>query len=152
MTKFTINGTEHAFEGDPYMPLLWYLRDFAQMTGTKFGCGVGSCGACTVHLDGEPVRSCQTFMSDIEGSSITTIEGLESKASKAVQQAWDEMNVVQCGYCQSGQIMQAVGLLVSNPKPELSEIDEYMAGNACRCATYQRIRGAIVRASELMEA
>ncbi|QUS57688.1 (2Fe-2S)-binding protein [Pseudovibrio brasiliensis] len=147
-----LNGQTHSVEAEPGTPLLWVIRDELKLTGTKFGCGVASCGACTVHMDGEPVRSCQTFIEDVEDAEITTIEGLKSTPAQAVQQAWTELDVVQCGYCQSGQIMSAVGLLSENAKPTLEEIDDYMDGNACRCATYQRIRSAIVRASEIMEA
>jgi isoquinoline 1-oxidoreductase alpha subunit len=147
-----LNGRTQSVEAEPGTPLLWVIRDELKLTGTKFGCGVAACGACTVHLDGEPVRSCQTYVEDVEGAEITTIEGLNSKVSAAVQAAWIELDVVQCGYCQSGQIMSAVGLLSENPKPTVEEIDDYMNGNACRCATYQRIRAAIQRASELMEA
>ncbi|SLN59693.1 Isoquinoline 1-oxidoreductase subunit alpha [Pseudoruegeria aquimaris] len=148
-----LNGTTHEVEADPGTPLLWVIRDELKLTGTKFGCGVASCGACTVHLDGEPVRSCQTYIEDVEGSEITTIEQMEEDPiGKAVQQAWAELDVVQCGYCQSGQIMSAVGLLRENAKPSAAEIDEYMYGNACRCATYQRIRAGIQRAAEIMEA
>lgn len=147
-----LNGRTQSVEAEPGTPLLWVIRDELKLTGTKFGCGVAACGACTVHLDGEPVRSCQTFVEDGEGAEITTIEGLNSKVSAAVQAAWIELDVVQCGYCQSGQIMSAVGLLSENPKPTVEEIDDYMNGNACRCATYQRIRAAIQRASEMMEA
>jgi isoquinoline 1-oxidoreductase alpha subunit len=129
------------------------IRDELKLTGTKFGCGVASCGACTVHLNGEPVRSCQTYIEDVEDAEITTIEAIgEDKIGAAVQQAWLELDVVQCGYCQSGQIMSAVGLLAENPKPSAEEIDAYMYGNACRCATYQRIRAGIQRASEILEA
>lgn len=147
-----LNGKTHEVKAGPGTPLLWVIRDELKLTGTKFGCGVAACGACTVHLDGEPVRSCQTFVEDVEGSEITTIEGLESKVAQAVQAAWVELDVVQCGYCQSGQIMSAVGLLSENPKPSVADIDDYMNGNACRCATYQRIRAAIQRASDMMEA
>ena len=147
-----LNGTTHNVDAEPGTPLLWVIRDELKLTGTKFGCGVASCGACTVHLNGEPVRSCQTFIEDVEGAEITTIEGLDSKAATAIQTAWAELDVVQCGYCQSGQIMSAVGLLSENPKPSVEEIDDYMEGNACRCATYQRIRAAIQRASEMIEA
>ena len=147
-----LNGQTHQVEAEEGTPLLWVIRDELKLTGTKFGCGVASCGACTVHIDGEPMRSCQTFIEDVEGSEITTIEGVNSKASLALQQAWIELDVVQCGYCQSGQIMSAAGLLTENPKPTAEEIDEYMSGNACRCATYQRIRAGIQRASEIMEA
>lgn len=151
-----LNGQTHAVEAEPGTPLLWVIRDELKLTGTKFGCGVAACGACTVHLNGEPVRSCQTFIEDLDGAQITTIEGLSadgnSRVSDAVQSAWVELDVVQCGYCQSGQIMSAIGLLSENPKPSGAEIDDYMNGNACRCATYQRIRAAIQRASEIMEA
>ncbi|UWQ56341.1 (2Fe-2S)-binding protein [Leisingera caerulea] len=147
-----LNGQTHQVEAEPGTPLLWVIRDELKLTGTKFGCGVAACGACTVHLDGQPVRACQTYVEDVEGAEIRTIEGLNSKVSKAVQDAWIELDVVQCGYCQSGQIMSAVGLLSENPKPTVEEIDDYMNGNACRCATYQRIRAAIQRASEMMEA
>ncbi|MBQ4825099.1 MULTISPECIES: (2Fe-2S)-binding protein [unclassified Leisingera] len=151
-TTLKLNGRTHQVEAEPGTPLLWVIRDELKLTGTKFGCGVASCGACTVHLDGEPVRACQTYVEDVEGAEITTIEGLESKVSQAVQAAWVELDVVQCGYCQSGQIMSAVGLLSENPNPTVEEIDDYMNGNACRCATYQRIRAAILRASDMMEA
>ncbi|UWQ89557.1 (2Fe-2S)-binding protein [Rhodobacteraceae bacterium M382] len=147
-----LNGQTHQVEAEPGTPLLWVIRDELKLTGTKFGCGVAACGACTVHMDGEPVRSCQTYVEDAEGTEITTIEGLNSKAAQAVQAAWVELDVVQCGYCQSGQIMSAVGLLSENPKPTVAEIDDYMNGNACRCATYQRIRAAIQHASNTMEA
>lgn len=151
-----LNGQTHAVEAEPGTPLLWVIRDELKLAGTKFGCGVAACGACTVHLNGDPVRSCQTFIEDLDGAQITTIEGLSadgnSRVSDAVQSAWVELDVVQCGYCQSGQIMSAIGLLSENPKPSGAEIDDYMNGNACRCATYQRIRAAIQRASEIMEA
>jgi isoquinoline 1-oxidoreductase alpha subunit len=147
-----VNGEERTVEAEEGTPLLWVIRDELKLTGTKFGCGVASCGSCTVHIDGMPARSCQTFVEDVEGAEITTIEGLNSKAASAVQQAWAELDVVQCGYCQSGQIMSAAGLLAENEKPSDADIDDYMAGNACRCATYQRIRAAIHRASEIMEA
>lgn len=147
-----LNGQTHEVEAEPGTPLLWVIRDELKLTGTKFGCGVAACGACTVHMDGEPVRSCQTYVEDVEGAEITTIEGLNSAAAAAVQTAWAELDVVQCGYCQSGQIMSAVGLLSEISKPTVEEIDDYMDGNACRCATYQRIRAAIQRASDIMEA
>ena len=148
-----LNGTEYSVDATSNTPLLWVIRDELKLTGTKFGCGVASCGACTVHVNGEPARSCQTFLEDVEGAEITTIEFIgENKTGQAVQQAWQELDVVQCGYCQSGQIMSAVGLLTENPKPSVDEINDYMGGNACRCATYQRIRTAVQRASEILEA
>lgn len=148
-----LNGQTHQVEAEPGTPLLWVIRDELKLTGTKFGCGVASCGACTVHLDGEPVRSCQTYIEDVEGAEVTTIEVVDQNpVGTAVQEAWAELDVVQCGYCQSGQIMSAIGLLTENSKPTLEEIDDYMNGNACRCATYQRIRAAIVLASEKLEA
>lgn len=148
-----LNGKTHQVDADPGTPLLWVIRDELNMTGTKFGCGVASCGACTVHLNGTPVRSCQTYIEDVENAEVTTIEAMaDSKIGAAVQQAWVELDVVQCGYCQSGQIMSAVGLLSENPTPSAEEIDDYMWGNACRCATYQRIRAGIQRASEILEA
>lgn len=147
-----LNGKTQSVESEPGTPLLWVIRDELKLTGTKFGCGVASCGACTVHVDGQPVRSCQTMIEDVADAEVTTIEGVNSKASAAIQQAWVELDVVQCGYCQSGQIMSAASLLTETPKPDVEEIDEYMSGNACRCATYQRIRAGIQRASEIMEA
>ena len=148
-----LNGVDHAVDAEPGTPLLWVIRDELKMTGTKFGCGVASCGACTVHVDGLPMRSCQTYIEDVEGAEIVTIEAAgDTKEGAALQQAWQELDVVQCGYCQSGQIMSAVGLLRENAKPTAEEIDEYMSGNACRCATYQRIRAGILRASEILEA
>ncbi len=148
-----LNGQTHTVNAEPGTPLLWVIRDELKLTGTKFGCGVASCGACTVHLNGEPVRSCQTYIEDVENAEITTIEAVgDDKIGAAVQQAWVELDVVQCGYCQSGQVMSAVGLLSENPKPSVEEIDDYMSGNACRCATYQRIRAGIQRASDILEA
>lgn len=152
MATISVNGQDRTVEADADTPLLWIIRDEIGLTGTKFGCGVGACGACTVHVDGEPVRSCQTLASDIEGAKVTTIEAVEGTAAAAVRTAWRELDVVQCGYCQSGQIMQAIGLLSENSAPTDADIDDAMWGNACRCATYQRIRAAIHRASELMGA
>ncbi|MEY4168567.1 MAG: (2Fe-2S)-binding protein [Blastocatellia bacterium] len=147
MIQLTVNGQKRQFDGDPEMPLLWYLREELQYTGTKYGCGQGLCGACTVHVNGKAVRSCQTPMSSATGQSITTIEGLSATASHPVQQAWRNHDVPQCGYCQSGQIMQAAALLKEKPKPTDAEIDAAMKGNICRCGTYQRIRAAIKEAS-----
>lgn len=142
--NFKVNGQAVKFDGDSEMPLLWYLRDIEGMTGTKFGCGAGLCGACTVHLDGVAVRSCQTSVQEASGKSITTIEGLASGDNlHALQQAWVDHNVPQCGYCQAGQIMQAASLLAENPSPSDDEIDTAMEGNICRCGTYQRIKAAI---------
>jgi isoquinoline 1-oxidoreductase alpha subunit len=143
MVALTINKTQHDLDVDPDMPLLWAIRDHANLTGTKFGCGAALCGACTVHIDGQPVRSCVTPVSDAAGKQITTIEGLDGKVAGAVQAAWQRLDVVQCGYCQSGQIMSAVGLLSENKKPTDADIDAAMDGNVCRCATYVRIRAAI---------
>ncbi|MEP7338523.1 MAG: (2Fe-2S)-binding protein [Acidobacteriota bacterium] len=143
MIKLKVNGTNRQFDGDPEMPLLWYLRDELQMTGTKYGCGEGLCGACTVHLNGAAVRSCQTTLQSAAGKDIVTIEGLSATAQHPVQQAWKQTNVPQCGYCQSGQIMQAAALLKQKPKPTDADIDTAMRGNICRCGTYQRIRQAI---------
>ncbi|TYC49780.1 (2Fe-2S)-binding protein [Rhodobacterales bacterium] len=148
----TINGEARTLEADPDSPLLWALRDELNMTGTKFGCGIASCGACTVHLDGMPIRSCQTMVGDVEGTNITTIEGIDGKAASAVQAAWNELDVPQCGYCQSGQIMAATALLTDTPKPSDEDIDAAMDGNVCRCATYARIRKAIHLAADKMEA
>lgn len=148
MTTFTVNGEPHRFDGDPDTPLLWYLRDVAGMTGTKFGCGEALCGSCTVHLDGTAMRSCQTRVGDIEGASVTTIEGLSTDGSHPVQVAWRELNVAQCGYCQAGQIMQAASLLQNTPSPTDEDIDAVMSGNICRCGAYPRIRAAIKLAAE----
>ena len=139
----TVNGTAHLFGGNPEMPLLWYLRDQLGLFGTKFGCGKGLCGACTVHIDDDAARSCITPMKSVAGKKIVTIEGLGAKSEHPLQRAWQECNVPQCGYCQPGQIMQAAALLTKKPKPSDSEIDEAMAGNICRCGTYQRIRQGI---------
>ena len=148
MIHLKVNGADRSFDGDPEMPLLWYLRDELGLTGTKFGCGMGLCGACTVHLDGKAVRSCSTSMDDAAGKNIVTIEAIAAHGLHPVQQAWIETNVPQCGYCQSGQIMQAVALLNSNKKPTDHDIDQVMAGNICRCGTYQRIRAAIKSAAK----
>ena len=147
MPNLRVNGQERAFEGDPTMPLLWFLRDELGLTGTKFGCGAALCGNCTVHVDGVAVRSCITQMSTVTGKAITTIEGLHPKGEHPVQVAWRDVGVPQCGYCQTGQIMQAAALLRQSPKPSDAEIDEAMSGNICRCGTYQRIRAAIKQAA-----
>ena len=148
-----LNGQTHEVDAEPGTPLLWVIRDELKLTGTKFGCGVAACGACTVHLNGQPVRSCQTYIEDIEDAEITTIENMENDAvGAAVQQAWMELDVVQCGYCQSGQLMSATALLRDNPMPSDEDIDKAMAGNICRCGTYTRIRRAIKVASGQLEA
>jgi isoquinoline 1-oxidoreductase alpha subunit len=140
---FEVNGVAHSFRGDSEMPLLWYLRDDLHLTGTKFGCGEGICGACTVHIDGEAVRSCITTMKSVAGKRIVTIEGLSARGDHPLQKAWQALSVPQCGYCQSGQLMQAAALLKGKPKPTDQEIEETMQGNICRCGTYQRIRQGI---------
>lgn len=146
--QLTINGQKHAVEAPDDMPLLWVLRDIVGLTGTKFGCGIAQCGACTVHLDGKPVRSCLLPVSAAVGRAVTTIEGIGATPVGArVQKAWLELEVVQCGYCQSGQIMSAAALLVATPRPDDSDINAAMAGNICRCGTYVRIREAIKRAA-----
>lgn len=147
MISFFVNGTRHEVSVDPDTPLLWVLRDTLQLTGTKYGCGIAQCGACTVHLDGEAIRSCVTPVSTIAGKQVTTIEGLSPDASHPVQRAWIAEEVPQCGYCQSGQVMQAAALLAKNPNPSDADIDAAMSGNLCRCGTYQRIRRAIHRAA-----
>ena len=149
MTKLNVNGKTVEVDVEPEMPLLWVLRDTLGLTGTKFGCGMALCGACTVHLDGQPVRSCQTPIGSVGDKPVTTIEGLSPDRSHPVQQAWIELDVPQCGYCQSGQIMSASALLASKPQPSDADIDSAMAGNICRCGTYQRIRAAIHRAAEI---
>lgn len=149
MIKLKVNGVARQFDGDTEMPLLWYLRDMLQMTGTKYGCGMGLCGSCTVHLNGSATRSCLTPMSSVEGKNVVTIEGLSKAADHPVQQAWEKNNVPQCGYCQSGQIMAAAALLKEKPKPTDADIDRAMTGNICRCGTYQRIRQAIIMAAEV---
>lgn len=150
--ELNINGRIHSVEAEPGTPLLWVIRDELNLTGTKFGCGVASCGACTVHYNGTPIRSCSFPVEAAAGNPITTIEGLDDAVAAAVQQAWREKDVVQCGYCQSGQIMAAVSLLRTNPSPGDADIDGAMSGNACRCATYVRIRDAVKLASEKLEA
>ncbi len=147
--KLTVNGSVHEIDAPSDIPLLWALRDLLGLTGTKFGCGVAQCGACTVHVDGHPLRSCVTPASAVEGKDITTIEGLGAKRAHAVQRAWAELDVVQCGYCQSGQIMAAAALLAVTPAPTDADIDAAMSGNLCRCGTYPRIRAAVHRAAEL---
>jgi len=150
--KLKINGAERSVEAEPGTPLLWVIRDELKLTGTKFGCGVASCGACTVHVDGEPTRSCQTFVGDLTGVKITTIEGIGGKVAETVRQVWTDMDVPQCGYCQSGQVMAAVALLAETPKPTDDDIDAAMDGNLCRCATYHRIRAGIHEAARRLEA
>jgi isoquinoline 1-oxidoreductase alpha subunit len=148
MVALRVNGQEKNFDGDPSMPVLWYLRDILGMTGTKFACGVAACGACTIHVDGDAVRACQTPVSAVSGKSIITIEGLDPNGNHPLQIAWRDLNVPQCGYCQTGQIMQAAALLKDKPHPTDAEIDEAMYGNICRCGTFQRIRAAIHRAAK----
>ena len=148
MIKLTVNGEAREFSGDQSMPLLWFLRDNLSLTGSKYGCGKGLCGACTVHLAGQAIRSCSVPMERLEGASITTIEGLGAGGDHPLQIAWAEHNVPQCGYCQSGQIMQAAALLAENPYPKDQEIVDAMSGIICRCGTYQRIRAAIKSAAE----
>ena len=149
MLHFKVNGAERQFDGDPDMPLLWYLRDMLQLTGTKVSCGTGLCGTCTVHIDGNARRSCITSMREVAGAEVVTIEGLSEHGEHPVQQAWMAVNVPQCGYCQSGQIMQAAAFLKHNPKPTDGQIEEAMQDIICRCGTYQRIRQAIKRAAEV---
>ena len=150
MIRLTVNGEKRQFDGDPEMPLLWYLREELQYTGTKYGCGQGLCGACTIHLNGKAVRSCQTPVRGAANQSITTIEGLSATATHPLQEAWREHRVPQCGYCQSGQLMQAAALLSEKPSPSDEEIESAMRGNICRCGTYQRIRAAVKDASAKM--
>ena len=149
MLTINVNGTDRSVDVDPDTPLLWVLRDSVGLTGTKYGCGMALCGACTVHLDGQPIRSCTTTVGSIGTGKVTTIEGLSPDRSHPVQRAWIELDVPQCGYCQSGQIMSATALLAKTPKPTDADIDTAMSGNICRCGTYQRIRAAIHRASEI---
>jgi isoquinoline 1-oxidoreductase alpha subunit len=148
MIRLRVNGADRTFDGDPATPLLWYLRDELALTGTKFGCGMALCGACTVHLDGQAVRACIIGVGSADGKQVTTIEGLSADGNHPVQQAWRTLDVAQCGYCQSGQIMQAAALLQATAKPTDQQIDEAMAGNLCRCGTYLRIRAAIRTASQ----
>ncbi len=152
MVNLTINGTTHAVDADPDMPLLWALREHLELTGTKYGCGIAQCGACTVHIDGQAVRSCQTPISEASGRQVTTIEGVRGQVADAVQGAWIKLDVPQCGYCQSGQIMSAIALLSENRKPSDADIDTAMSGNLCRCATYHRIRGAVKEAANTLGA
>jgi aerobic-type carbon monoxide dehydrogenase small subunit (CoxS/CutS family) len=152
VTKLKVNGNTVEVDVDPETPLLWVLRDSLGLTGTKFGCGMALCGACTVHLNGKPVRSCTTPVSTVGDQAVTTIEGLSKDHSHPVQKAWIELDVPQCGYCQAGQIMSASALLATQPKPSDADIDAAMAGNLCRCGTYQRIRAAIHRAAEITSA
>ena len=147
MIDLSVNGTSRRFEGDGDIPLLWFLRDELGLTGTKYGCGMGLCGACTVHVNGEAVRSCSTPMKGLAGKRVTTIEGLSATATHPVQKAWEQHNVPQCGYCQAGQIMQAAALLAKTPKPTDAQIENAMDGNLCRCGTYLRIKAAIKTAA-----
>ena len=148
MIALTVNGKKVQVDVAPDTPILWVLRDHLGLTGTKYSCGIAQCGACTVHVDGQPTRACVTPISTVQGKKISTIEGLNSKTARAVQNAWEKLEVVQCGYCQSGQIMSAVALLSHNKKPSDADIDNAMNGNLCRCATYQRIRAAIHEAAQ----
>ncbi|MFM2110028.1 MAG: (2Fe-2S)-binding protein [Gammaproteobacteria bacterium] len=152
MVTLTVNGKTLETDAAPDTPLLWVLRDHLGLTGTKFGCGAALCGACTVHLDGQPVRSCQLALANVGAAKVTTIEGLSADRSHAVQKAWLELDVPQCGYCQSGQLMSAAALLAQNPAPSDADIDTAMAGNICRCGTYNRIRKAVHRAAEMLKA
>jgi len=151
-TSFVLNGKPTHLDADPTMPLLWAVRELAGLTGTKFGCGMAQCGACTVHLEGQAIRSCVTPLAAVAGKHITTIEGLHGKPAKAVQAAWVKLQVPQCGYCQSGQIMSAAALLAKNAAPSDADIDDAMSGNICRCGTYARIRAAIHAAAATLEA
>lgn len=150
--KLNINGEERRLDVDADMPLLWAIRDVVGLTGTKFGCGIAQCGACTVHVDGVPTRSCQLQVSDAEGAAITTIEGVAGKVAETVQKVWADLDVPQCGYCQSGQVMAAVALLSENSKPTDDDIDDALSGNLCRCATYHRIRAGLHEAAKRLEA
>ena len=150
--EFTLNGAPRTVEAPGDKPLLWVVREDVGLTGSKFGCGIAQCGACTMHLDGEPVRSCSLPVSAVAGKSVTTVEGVDSPAAMAIREAWRALDVVQCGYCQSGQMMSATALLERNTSPTDADIDAAMSGNLCRCATYHRIRAAIHRAAETLEA
>ena len=152
MVNFNVNGAPRSLDGDPDMPLLWYLRDELRLTSTRFGCGAGLCGACTVHINGKAVRSCQTQLSEVANKKVTTIEGLSPDSSHPLQKAWIAHQVPQCGYCQSGQIMQAASLLAKNKNPTLAEVVENMNGNLCRCMTYPRIQRAVLRAARETQA
>jgi isoquinoline 1-oxidoreductase alpha subunit len=152
MIRFTLNGRPQEIDADPEKPLLWVLRDDLGLTGTKYGCGQALCGACAVHVDGEPTRSCVTAIGDVAGKKVVTIEGVQGEVAQAVQTSWIKLDVPQCGYCQSGQVMAAIALLSANKKPSDAEIDDAMNGNLCRCATYQRIRAAVHEASRLLGA
>ena len=147
MVKLQVNGQAQVFDGDPSMPLLWYLRDELGLTGTKYGCGIAQCGSCTVHVDGEAARACATALSDVAGRSVVTIEGLDANGMHPVQKAWRALNVPQCGYCQTGQIMQAAALLASTKNPSEGQINDAMSGNICRCGCYQRITAAVKAAA-----
>lgn len=149
--SFTLNGKAVSYDGDPEKPLLWVIREDMALTGTKFGCGIAMCGACTAYIDGQPQRTCVTPVSGAEGADITTIEALETPEGRAIQQAWLELEVVQCGFCQSGQIMSAAALLEQTPKPTDADIDSALSGNLCRCNTYHRIRAGIHRAADILE-
>ena len=149
--NLNVNGKKFSVDAEPDTPLLWVLRDELKLVGTKFGCGQALCGACTVHADGSPIRSCQTSLADAASMKIVTIEGIQGKAAEAVRAAWRELDVPQCGYCQSGQIMSATALLTGNSAPSDADIDDAMDGNVCRCATYQRIRAGVHRAAEIMK-
>ena len=147
MIELSVNGEARQFDGDPDMPLLWYLRDELQLTGSKYGCGIGLCGACTIHVDGEAQRSCTYSVADAAGAEVTTIEGLDAEGNHPVQAAWRELNVPQCGFCQCGQIMQAASLLAENPDPSDQKITDSLVGNVCRCGCYQRIHAAVRQAA-----
>lgn len=150
MIRFTLNGEPLEIEADRDKPLLWVLRDDLGLTGSKYGCGQAFCGACTVHVDGQPIRSCQTAVGDVAGKAVVTIEGVRGEVAQAVQKSWIKLDVPQCGYCQSGQVMAAIALLSAKKKPSDAEIDDAMSGNLCRCATYRRIRAAVHEASRLL--